>query len=107
MHCLVYMSYIALIFIVSILQFKALLTTVEAFDKHSVNRKYLKYKPSVSLNEGRREWWNYAIRSVLEEDVKRRLQMWSWKHIKQHRLVHALGSYRIAGKFGGELNLAV
>ena len=67
------------------MQFKALLTTVEAFDKHSVNQRYLKYKPVVSLSQGKREWWRYAIRSVLEEDVKRRLEMWSWNHIKLHR----------------------
>ena len=31
--------------------------------------------------------WQYAYRSVLEEDVKRRLYMWSWKRMKKHRLV--------------------
>ena len=74
----------------SFLQFKSLLSTVEAFDKHSVNQKFLKYKPSVSLSsssKSRREWWKYAISAVREEDVKRRLQMWSWTHIKQHRWV--------------------
>ena len=53
----------------------------------SINRKYLKYRPSVSLKKRPQAWWDYAITSVLEEDVKRRTQMWSWKHIKEHRLV--------------------
>ncbi len=30
--------------------------------------------------------WQYAYRSVLEEDVKRRLYMWSWERMKKHRL---------------------
>lgn len=51
----------------------------------SINKKYRKYKPSVSLREKPQEWWNYAITSVLEEDVKRRTQMWSWTHIREHR----------------------
>ena len=29
--------------------------------------------------------WNYCITSILEEDVRRRAKMWSWKSIKKHR----------------------
>ena len=29
--------------------------------------------------------WNYAITSILEEDVRRRLRNWSWTHMKEHR----------------------
>ena len=31
--------------------------------------------------------WNYAISSILEEDVRRRLRNWSWTHMKKHRQV--------------------
>jgi len=51
----------------------------------SINRKYLKYKPESLVGNDLGGWWRYAITAVLEEDVKRRTQMWSWKHIKQHR----------------------
>ena len=52
-----------------------------------INQKYLKYKPSLAVKKDPKGWWRYVITAVLEEDVKRRTQMWSWKHIKQHRLV--------------------
>lgn len=29
--------------------------------------------------------WNYVTTGVLEVDVKPRLQMWSWQHIRRHR----------------------
>ena len=66
-------------------QLKTLLSTVQYFDRYKLNQKYLRYKPSVALSEDRKGWWRYAITAVLEEDVKRRTRMWSWKHMKQHR----------------------
>ena len=62
------------------------MSLIESFDRMSINQKYLKYKPGgVSVREDPGAWWRYAITAVLEEDVKRRTQMWSWKHIKEHR----------------------
>ena len=67
-------------------QFKSLLNTVETFDRHAVNLKFLKYRPvGVGVREGPREWWRYAFSAVTEEEVRRKLEMWSWKHIQQHR----------------------
>ena len=51
----------------------------------SINQKFLKYRPGVRVGEGVREWWCYAIVAVREEVVRRKLEMWSWRHIKQHR----------------------
>ena len=62
------------------------MSLVESLDRMSINRKYRKYKPTVSLKKSPQAWWRYAIQAVREEDVKRRAQMWSWKHIKEHRL---------------------
>lgn len=31
--------------------------------------------------------WRYVITSILEVDVKPRLHMWSWQHIRRHRIV--------------------
>ena len=60
---------------------------VESLDRMSINQKYLKYKPTLPLKEDERGWWRYAITAILEEDVKRRTRMWSWKHMKEHRYV--------------------
>ena len=60
---------------------------VESLDRMSINQKYLKYKPTLPLKEDKKGWWRYAITAILEEDVKRRTRMWSWKHMKEHRYV--------------------
>ena len=65
------------------------MSLVESLDRMSINRKYRKYRPLVSLKEEPQAWWNYAIMSMLEEDVRRRTQMWSWRHIREHRSVIA------------------
>ena len=53
----------------------------------TINLKFLKYRPEVGVREGSRAWWGYAISAVMEEKVRRKLDMWSWKHIQQHRSV--------------------
>ncbi len=68
-----------------LLQYRNVMSLVESFDRMSINQKYLKYKPPGGVSEDLRAWWRYAISAVLEEDVKRRTMMWSWKHIKEHR----------------------
>ena len=59
--------------------------TVEQFERFKVNKKYLKYRPSVSVSEDRKAWWRYVITAMLEEEVKRRTRMWAWSHMKRHR----------------------
>eukprot|EP00066_Takifugu_rubripes_P024587 XP_011613853.1 PREDICTED: vacuolar protein sorting-associated protein 13A [Takifugu rubripes] len=51
----------------------------------SRNLPYRKYRPVVQVHRNASIWWNYAITSVLEVDVKPRLHMWSWWHIRCHR----------------------
>lgn len=69
------------------MQYKSLLNMLDSFDRHALAQKYLKYKPEHPVSEDLRGWWRYAITAVLEEDVKRRTKMWSWRHIKHHRWV--------------------
>ena len=61
------------------------MSLVESLDRMSINIKFLKYRPEVGVREDTRQWWRYAISAVREEEVKRKLEMWSWKHIQQHR----------------------
>ena len=52
----------------------------------SINLKFLKYRPvGVRVKEDPRQWWRYAISAVTKEEVRRKMEMWSWKHIQQHR----------------------
>uniref|UniRef100_A0A4W4GIM2 Vacuolar protein sorting 13 homolog C n=1 Tax=Electrophorus electricus TaxID=8005 RepID=A0A4W4GIM2_ELEEL len=40
------------------------------------------------------DWWRYAISSVLEVNIKRYKEMWSWTHIRKHR--QTLKAYKTA-----------
>ncbi|XP_077456591.1 intermembrane lipid transfer protein VPS13A isoform X1 [Stigmatopora argus] len=66
-------------------QYISILELLGSVDLLSRNLPYRKYRPEVSVHSNANIWWNYAITSVLEVDVKPRLHMWSWTHIKQHR----------------------
>eukprot|EP00795_Rhopilema_esculentum_P010935 gene10935-19770_t len=66
-------------------QYYSMMEILESFEMMTRNEPFRKYRPHVSPKESRKEWWRYAITSILEEDVRRRFRMWSWKHIKEHR----------------------
>jgi vacuolar protein sorting-associated protein 13A/C len=63
-------------------QYQNILELLTSFDQIAVAFKYQKYKPS-SMNKKLR--WKFAYKCVLEEDVKRRRNMWSWAEIQRHR----------------------
>ncbi|XP_026177375.1 intermembrane lipid transfer protein VPS13A isoform X2 [Mastacembelus armatus] len=66
-------------------QYISILELLGSVDMMSRNLPYRKFRPRVSVQENPRIWWKYIITSILEVDVKPRLHMWSWKHIRQHR----------------------
>uniref|UniRef100_A0A3Q2YAD3 Chorein N-terminal domain-containing protein n=1 Tax=Hippocampus comes TaxID=109280 RepID=A0A3Q2YAD3_HIPCM len=66
-------------------QYISILELLGSVDLMSRNLPYRKYRPDVFVHKNANIWWNYAITSVLEVDVKPRLHMWSWPHIQQHR----------------------
>lgn len=66
-------------------QYISILELLGSVDMMSRNLPYRKYRPEVHVHSHAHTWWKYVITSILEVDVKPRLQMWSWKHIRQHR----------------------
>uniref|UniRef100_A0A7N6AUJ7 Vacuolar protein sorting 13 homolog A n=1 Tax=Anabas testudineus TaxID=64144 RepID=A0A7N6AUJ7_ANATE len=60
-------------------QYISILELLGSVDMMSRNLPYRKYRPVVRVHK------NYVITSILEVDVKPRLHMWSWQHIRQHR----------------------
>ncbi|XP_065917560.1 intermembrane lipid transfer protein VPS13A-like [Dysidea avara] len=66
------------------LQFQGVMILAESLDRMTVNTRYRKYKPPVEMKHQYKLWWQYAIVSVLEEHVKRKTEMWSPSHIRQH-----------------------
>uniref|UniRef100_A0A8D0MW75 Vacuolar protein sorting 13 homolog C n=1 Tax=Sus scrofa TaxID=9823 RepID=A0A8D0MW75_PIG len=69
---------------------------LESVDYMVRNAPYRKYKPYLPLHNHGRQWWKYAIDSVLEVHIRRHTQMWSWSNIKKHRQL--LKSYKSAYK---------
>ncbi|XP_063105632.1 intermembrane lipid transfer protein VPS13A isoform X3 [Cavia porcellus] len=66
-------------------QYFSVVELLESVDMMKQNLPYRKFKPDVPLHHHAKEWWNYAIRGVLEVNVGPKLRMWSWKHINAHR----------------------
>ncbi|XP_066022145.1 intermembrane lipid transfer protein VPS13A-like [Pocillopora verrucosa] len=66
-------------------QYHDMIELLESFDRMTTNSVFRKYKPNVPLHGHAAQWWSYAITSILEEDVRRRLRNWSWTHMKEHR----------------------
>lgn len=66
-------------------QYISILELLGSVDMMSRNLPYRKYRPTVPAHKNAHLWWMYVITSVLEVDVKPRLHMWSWHHIRRHR----------------------
>ncbi|CAH3166779.1 unnamed protein product [Porites lobata] len=66
-------------------QYHDVMELLESFDRMATNSRFRKYKPNDPLHGHAKQWWNYAIKSILEEDVRRKRRNWSWAHMKQHR----------------------
>ncbi|KAG7265616.1 hypothetical protein CRUP_015738 [Coryphaenoides rupestris] len=66
-------------------QYISILELLGSVDMMTRNLPYRKYRPDVHVHSNTHIWWRYAITGMLEVDVKPRLHMWSWQHIRQHR----------------------
>ncbi|XP_058593514.1 intermembrane lipid transfer protein VPS13C isoform X2 [Neofelis nebulosa] len=77
-------------------QYLSMIDLLESLDYMARNAPYRKYKPYLPLHTNGRQWWKYAIDSVLEVHIRRYTQMWSWNNIKKHRQL--LKSYKSAYK---------
>lgn len=64
---------------------------IQSFQRMNVNKKYLKYRPSVPIRGNSKAWWDYAFTSVAESYIR----PYSWERIKQHRFVFASNSLAI------------
>ncbi|CAG2221761.1 VPS13A_C [Mytilus edulis] len=67
------------------LQFDDVLEMLESLERMNLLSKYRKYRPDVPHKKHAKQWWHYAMNSVLEEDIRNRRKMWSWSYINQHR----------------------
>lgn len=67
-------------------QFQDILKLGDSMNRMQLGQPYRKYRPFNKPYKGHyKEWWKFAITSVLEEDIRRKTRHWCWDHIKEHR----------------------
>ncbi|XP_015199108.2 intermembrane lipid transfer protein VPS13C isoform X2 [Lepisosteus oculatus] len=66
-------------------QYLSMVDLLESIDCMVKNAPYRKYRPDAPVHRNVKKWWDYCITSVLEVQIRRCNQMWSWRHIKRHR----------------------
>ncbi|XP_028980284.2 vacuolar protein sorting-associated protein 13A isoform X3 [Esox lucius] len=66
-------------------QYISILELLGSVDMMSRNLPYRKFRPQVHVPNNAHIWWQYVIKGIMEVDVKPRLHMWSWQHIRHHR----------------------
>lgn len=82
--------YLTLVFddiavMLSKMQYTDILEMLEALERMTLRGVYRKYRPEVPVHKHSKQWWHFAMTSVLEESIRRRRRMWSWDHISTHR----------------------
>uniref|UniRef100_A0A182IQ42 Vacuolar protein sorting-associated protein 13 n=1 Tax=Anopheles atroparvus TaxID=41427 RepID=A0A182IQ42_ANOAO len=67
-------------------QFQNTMQLVEAFGRMMRAMPYRKYRPhGIGYKGNFKEWWYFAYTCVLETDVRRRRNNWSWETMRRHR----------------------
>ncbi|KAI8503102.1 Vacuolar protein [Branchiostoma belcheri] len=66
-------------------QYQGVMEVLESLEQMRLKAIYRKYHPNVRIKGNAKKWWGFAQTAVLEETVRRRCQMWSWRHIRSHR----------------------
>nr|XP_026496694.1 vacuolar protein sorting-associated protein 13 isoform X1 [Vanessa tameamea] len=68
------------------LQYQDMMLLADSMDRMSKGAPYRKYRPDLKLYKGHyKEWWNFAYKCILEDDVRRRKKNWDWNHMVAHR----------------------
>ncbi|CAB1321661.1 unnamed protein product, partial [Coregonus sp. 'balchen'] len=81
--------------VVNLREYISILELLGSVDMMSRNLPYRKYRPHVHVHTNASLWWQYVITGIMEVDVKPRLHMWSWQHIRCHRQTASKAGLRI------------
>lgn len=67
-------------------QYQDIIALVDSMERMDRGLPFRKFRPNVTTYKGHyREWWHFAIDSVLEYEVRRKKREWDWNHIKEYR----------------------
>lgn len=66
-------------------QLHAVTSFMDSLSRMKIAYAFRKFRPRVGIHTHSSEWWQFALSSILERDIKPRRENWSWKRIKKHR----------------------
>lgn len=66
-------------------QLHAITSFMDSLGRIRVASAFRKFRPNVGVHKHSNEWWQFALSSILERDIKPRRNNWNWKRIKRHR----------------------
>ncbi|XP_049694728.2 intermembrane lipid transfer protein Vps13 isoform X2 [Helicoverpa armigera] len=67
-------------------QYQDMMLLADSMDRMNKQAPYRKYRPDFNTYKRHyKEWWQFAYRCILEEEVLRRRRNWDWNHMLEHR----------------------
>lgn len=66
-------------------QLHAITSFMDSLGRIRIASAYRKFRPNVGIHKHSNEWWQFALSSILERDIKPRRNNWNWKRMKKHR----------------------
>ncbi|KAJ1520910.1 hypothetical protein ONE63_003990 [Megalurothrips usitatus] len=67
-------------------QYRDVMLMLESMDWMSRAAPYRKYRPFVPSYSGHsKDWWRFAYKCILEEEVRRKQRNWNWNFMREHR----------------------
>lgn len=66
-------------------QLHAITSFMDSLGRIRIASEFRKFRPTVGIHKHSSEWWQFALSSILERDIKPRRNNWNWKRIKRHR----------------------
>ncbi|CAH0729406.1 unnamed protein product, partial [Brenthis ino] len=67
-------------------QYQDMMLLADSMDRMSKGAPYRKYRPDLKKYRGHyKDWWHFAYKCILEEEVRRRRRNWTWDHMVAHR----------------------
>jgi hypothetical protein len=66
-------------------QLHSITSFMDSLNRIRVASAFRKFRPTVGVHKHSNEWWQFALSSILERDIKPRRNNWNWKRMKKHR----------------------
>lgn len=66
-------------------QLHAITSFLDSLSRIRIAAGFRKFRPTVDVIKNPSEWWQFALSSILERDIKPRRNNWNWRRMKKHR----------------------